>query len=158
MSDFYAQPGRDGRRKSNPLRVPHRSVDLAPSQVLYRLVTAADGAEVLTNEGLALNFRGYLQGNFQVVPLLNPAQIESDTPQPAVASNPAVDVLFWNPHTKSFVEANPAITRTGAGAGVPYEFSIPVDGQQVLVRVTSGFSAGEAVAIFASGADVNLEI
>lgn len=155
MTDFYAQPGRDGRRKSDPLRNPQTGPTIAPEYHLNRLVTANDaaaGTGQLTTKAHGINCDAARYVGLIVTPLTTPAQIDEEAPALG-SSTVVIEILFWNPILKRFVNEYPLVTFTG-GAGESFAYSFDAKGRHCFVRVT-GVAGGEAVAIHATTYDID---
>jgi hypothetical protein len=113
-----------------------RSPDLAPEYSYHRVVTADDSAAP-TDKKLGMNMHAHEFANIQVIPS-------------GATSNPAVEVLFWSDVAGKFIKQNTALTKTGLGAGTPYEFSFSCYSRIIFVMVT-GILGGENVKVLVSG-------
>jgi len=123
-------------------------VQLSPNYQLYRVISAADSGP-FTNKGDGINLAEHRLANIQVVPI-DDTVIEGAG---IGASDPDVEVYFWNDTLGQYIQANPDISRAGIGAGVPYEFDVEVKGRYMFVALSSAPAGGEAVAIFVAGYD-----
>jgi len=113
-----------------------RSPDLAPEYALHRVVKADDSAAP-TDKKLGMNMHSHEFANIQVVPS-------------GASSNPAVEVLIWSENAGKFIKQNTALSKTGLGAGIPYEFSFSCYGRIFFAMVT-GITGGESVSVLVSG-------
>jgi hypothetical protein len=147
---FYDQPGRDGRRRSDPLRQLSTNPAMAPEWQLVRIVTADDDATSKGDRSNGVNFGNYRFGHFQIVPL---ATNDLVTPVAGTA-DPAVELLVWCPILGAFISTSTKLEFAGLGAGVPFRISANVEGQIIMPSITSTESAPEVVAIYASGFNV----
>ena len=150
MGDFFAQPGRDGRRRSDPLKSVDKSPAVAPDWQLYRIVGSPDPT-VVTNEGLALNAGHYNRLRVMVEPYTN----RTLTSQAGVASNPNVEIQYWSENAKEFVSPNPVIQKTGLGVGLGYTFDVEVHGGKLLVKLTNATNGSEVIAIYTQGYELD---
>lgn len=119
-----------------------RSPELAPEYALHRVV-AADDSAAPTDKKLGMNMHSHEYANIQVVPS-------------GGTTNPAVEVLFWSEVAGKFVKQNTALTKSGLGAGVSYEFSISCYGRVIFVMVT-GIAGGESVSVLIGGFGVKVQ-
>jgi hypothetical protein len=71
------------------------------------------------------------------------------------APDPAVKVMFWSESAGKFVDQNPALTKAGAGVGVPYEFVVECYGRVMLVVFTGGLVDGDDAAVFVSSFSID---
>lgn len=119
------------------------SIQAAPDYGLHRkkLVTADTGT--ITNKKRGINCGSYRFANIQVVPY-------TGTP------NPTVEVLFWSEKASKFIHANTALSKTGIGAGVPYEFTVECNGRLMFVFVTGTLTGGVDVYVSGYGMDHTL--
>jgi hypothetical protein len=94
----------------------------APDYALYREVDAAD---VMTNvvKKHGCNAAMFTDVHIQVIP--------------ATGINPNVAVWWWSEEANAFIQEHTPITKSGVGAGVPYEFSIQPKGRIFFVQVTT---------------------
>lgn len=129
-----------------------RSVQIAPGYALHREVAATDGAGPYTNKKQGINLGHYQTAHVQVVPINTP---EAKDATALGTGNPGVEVLFWNELLERWVKTNPVTTVTGAGGGVPYEFDVACGGRMMMVAVPGAVVAGEGVAIYVSGYDLD---
>lgn len=115
-----------------------RSPELAPEYALHRVVTTDDDPDAPpTNKALGMNMHSHEFANIQVIP-------HGET------TNPAVSVLFWSEAAGKFINQNSALTKAGAGAAVPYEFSFSVYGRVIFVEVT-GIAVNETCDVYVGG-------
>lgn len=144
---FCDQPGRDGRRKSDPLRDIANNPELAPGLQLVRLVSADDDATSKAIKTNGVNYGRFRTGCFQIVPLAND---DLDSPTLGTA-NPSVEIMAWCPLLGKFISANPMALYTGLGAGVPYELEFASDGLIIMPSITGTAGGTEVVAVYAAG-------
>lgn len=126
----------------------------APSYILYRFIAAQDGAAQLADMNQGINGQNYKWLNFQVVPVnvaKRPLKDDFSSVAAATTTSPAIRVRYWCAKMGAWIKTNPDVTLAGAGAGVPYEFSVQNNGRDVLIELTSAVTATEGVAIFCSG-------
>lgn len=110
----------------------------APYYVLHRKdVSAADSGSI-TDRKRGMNMSNYEYAHIQVVP---------DT-----GVNPDVAILWWSEAAGKFVQEHTAITKSGVGAGVAYEFTVEPRGRIMFVSVTA--VASSTVSIYVSGFNV----
>jgi len=128
------------------------SPEIAPKYALYREVAATDGAGPFTTKDHGINMGHYRFANIQVVPMDKPTVEESTG---AGTTNAGAEVYFWNDALGKYVQGNPAITKTGPGAGVAYEFTVECLGRIMFVAVPGAVIAGQGVALFVSGYDLD---
>jgi len=116
-----------------------QSTNLAPRSVLHRdAIAAADVvANVVFDFGLQTEDNEYV--HFVV--------------EPSGDANPSASVYYWeslaNDGDGMWVVDADFTTLTGAGANIPYAFSVPARGRVILVALT--VIASGAVNVFASG-------
>jgi len=144
---FYDQPGRDGRRKSDPLKTIVTNPALAPDLQLVRLVASDDDFMSQAVKSNGVNFGRFRTGCFQIVPL---ADDDLDSPSLGTA-NVSVEMMAWCPLLGRFIHANPVATYTGLGAGIPYELEFASDGLIIMPSVTGTAGGTEVVAVYAAG-------
>ena len=147
---FFDQPGRDGRRRSDPLKDVDGSPAVAPDWQLNRIVSAQDAA-VFTDRSKGCNFGHYGKGRFKV-------EVYTDktlTSQAATASNPNVEVQRWSESAGKFVQEHVPVQKTGVGAGLGYTFEVDASGGILICKVTNAPSGSEVIAIFAQGYDLD---
>lgn len=100
-----------------------RSPQHAPRYALYRdAISVADTITSITKKQ-CINMEGHDKALIQVIP--------------GAAANPTVAVYWWSDEAGRILQDNPAITKAGVGAGVPYEFSVDCCGRQMFVAVTT---------------------
>lgn len=104
-----------------------RSPQRVPEYVYYRNVAAVDVLADL-EEKHGMNMAGYDYAHIQVVP---------------VTGNPTVTVLWWSDGANKFIQEHTAISKTGVGDGIPYEFTVECRGRIMMVAVTV-MTAGSA--------------
>jgi hypothetical protein len=71
------------------------------------------------------------------------------------ASVPAFTIRSWNPVLSRFEALNPAVTVAALAAGVPGEFTVAAQGRLIMAELTVAPTAGEAVALLASGYEID---
>lgn len=145
---FYDQPGRDGRRKSDPLQTPNSSPAEAPAYQLWRHVAANDAAagsdanlELPAHAGV--NFADYSVGVLQVVQRGGPGLDDAPGGSGAVV----ISVYEWSPGAGKFIPTGE--TKTG-GAGESFPFRLNVDGRLLYFHVAE-LGVGESVSLYVSG-------
>ncbi len=109
------------------------SIVKAPDYILYRQTIDKDTGDI-TDKRLGLNCSNYQYANIQIVP--------------NGTSNPTINILFWSEALGMFVEANPEVSRSGAGPGIGYEFSFECYGRIIFAYVVAGIGGCD---IYASG-------
>lgn len=113
----------------------------APDYVIHRENIIAAEAVTAFEKGDAINMANYHSAHIQVIPT------------PASGGNPTVVVYWWSEVADKFVQENPALTKAGVGANVPYEFTVECRGRRMLVLV-SVLAAGTVDAIMVSGFEI----
>lgn len=110
----------------------------APDYAIHREdITAVDTIGNF-KRGDGINCANYQRAHIQVIPT------------PVSGANPTVVVYWWSEALSEFVQENPTLTKTGAGANVPYEFTVECRGRIMFVAV-SVMAAGTVDAIMVSG-------
>jgi hypothetical protein len=109
----------------------------APKYALYREVSAAADSLPETQVTLGMNMGELQRALIQVIP--------------SASANPAVAVLWWSAEAGKFIQENVALTKSGAGAGVAYEFTVEANGRIMFVAVTGGITTGDTVKICVAG-------
>jgi len=149
---FYDQPGRDGRRKSDPLTTPNTSPTRAPKYQLYRHVIANDAAAspgTPEKKSIGCNFGGYEVGLIKMVPRVTSAINGAEGGSGAVS----LAVEEWSEGAQRFVKSDLG-PLTLAGAGVAQSFQFNARGRILFFRV-SALGASNSVSIYASGSDAS---
>jgi hypothetical protein len=144
---FYAQPGRDGRRTTDPLKDLAINPQALPGWQLVRLVSANDDATSKAIRNNGVNFGHYNRGHFQIIPL---ATNDLNSPSAGTA-NPSVELMTWCPILGKFISMNAKVEYTGLGAGVPYEFEFVSDGRVLMPAITGTAGGDEVIAVYAAG-------
>jgi len=116
------------------------SIQVAPNYGLHRKGVAVVDSGNITDIRKGINCGAYRVANIQVVPL-------------TAAGNPDVQILFWSEKASKFIRAHTDITKTGVGAGVPYEFTIECNGRIIFVFVTGTLTGG--VDVYVSGYELD---
>lgn len=115
--------------QGNPLQAPfyarHRSG-----------IDALDGT--ITERARGINMAQHAQAHVQVLP--------------SSSANPTVEVLWWSEEASRFISENPVLTKAGAGADAPYEFTVDARGRIMFVAVTAG--ATGSIEIMVSGFNI----
>lgn len=100
------------------------SLKHAPKYTQHRAGVSAVDSLPETEKGRGMNTDGYLAAHVQVVP--------------SGGANPSVKVQVWSDALGQFIDVTETeFAQTGAGADVPYEFTIPVRSRAVFVAVTA---------------------
>lgn len=146
--NFYAQPGRDGRRRSNPLQSLDGAPAKAPDWQLSRVVTAQDA--VFTKRGDGVNSSSYEHIRFAVTPMdadptEDPAAIQGGS------ANPNVQVRVWSEQADAFIPLPTDLTKSGVGVGVGYVIDVDNARGSIVGCFVTNDPAGEFVAIFSQG-------
>lgn len=152
---FFDQPGRDGRRKSDPLKDVDGSPAVAPDWQLYRKVLAADPGGFITNPKLGLNCGHYnkVKINFGI---FTDATLDTPVEPTGGATTIAGEILLFNPQMKRFLSQQPADTFFSAGAGESYWLDLDsVRGSLIFVKFTAAIQNSEVVAIYAQGYELD---
>lgn len=106
----------------------------APEYSLYRDgIAAADVMSAVTKKH-GLNSSMYENVHIQVIP--------------AAGVDPSVEIWWWSDVADAFIKEHTPLAYAGAGAGIPYEFTVPSKGRILFVQVTATTGA---VKIAASG-------
>ena len=108
------------------------SVSDTPEYLKIRSVLATDAT--FTNQCDGGNFTGFDLGAFQVIP--------------SGGADPSIVLMSWSEAAGEYIAGNPSFTVAGAGADVPYEFTVQVAGRWMFPAVTI---AGGSVEIYAAG-------
>lgn len=127
------------------------STKRSPDFKFHRIVAAAESGPFSLKNGI--NFGTYKKGLIQVVPV-DVAALAGDVDVAALTlgtSNPSVELYSWSENLGQFIKHNPASVVAGAGAGVPYEFTVDAYGQTIYVAVTSGITGGQGVVLLSAG-------
>lgn len=126
----------------------------APDYVLYRFISAQDGAPQLADQNQGINGRNYKWLNFQVVPVnvaKRPIGDDFSSVAAAAVTNPSVRVRYWCNKMNAWIKTNPDVTFAGTGTGAAYEFSVQNNGRDVMIELTSAVTATEGVVIWCAG-------
>ncbi len=115
----------------------------APDYAKHRENVTAAEAVANFKKGDAINMANYQNAHIQVLPT------------PASGADPTVTVYWWSEAMAKFVQENPALTKVGVGANVPFEFTVPCGGRRMLVLVTT-LAAGTVDAIMVSGFELEI--
>jgi len=114
----------------------------APDYVIHREnVTAVDTIANFKG-GDGINMANYQYAHVQVIP------------KPASDADPTVAVYWWSEAAGEFVQENPALTKAGVGANVPYEFTVECRGRKMFIAVTV-LATGEVEKILVGGFELN---
>jgi len=116
------------------------SITAAPDYGQHRKEVAVADSGSIDNKKRGINCGSYRVANIQVVPI-------------TAAGNPDVEVLFWSEKAGKFIRAHTALTKTGVGAGVPYEFTVECNGRIMFVFVTGTLTGG--VDVYVSGFEMD---
>lgn len=145
---FFDQPGRDGRRKSDPLKEIDAGPALAPDWQLYRVIAATDADPTLI-EKFALNAGHYNRVRFQSVSFTDKTL---DTIGTHVAN---LTVQQWSPGGERFIDFDDTIVNNGGGVVKELEVE-HAHGQKLFVMLTSDPTVeGDVVAIYAQGYELD---
>jgi hypothetical protein len=130
-----------------------RSFDRSPRFKFSRLVLADDAA-IPTGEDHGWNFEGYERALFQLVPVQVPlaggeTAYKDDTVVTvgSPTSSAVVEVFFWNRQAGLWLAAQPAITFSAFGAGVPKVIDVPVAGRRTTLKIT-GVTATQGILVY----------
>jgi len=110
----------------------------APDYVAHRLAIGVPDSGTINNKQVGMNMSNYEYAHIQVIP------------QAGVNAN--VAVLWWSDAAGKFIQEHTAITKTGVGAGIAYEFTVEPRGRIMFVSVTA--VATSTVDIYVSGFNV----
>ena len=115
----------------------NNSAQIAPEYSLHRTVSAVDNltSTPVTDAHKGINMGGYGKAHIQVVP--------------HTADNPTAEVFVWSEEAGKFISINPAISKTGLGNGVPYEFTFDCAGRIMYVALTANIT--NPAKVFVSG-------
>lgn len=145
---FYDQPGRDGRRTSDPLKEPNSSPAKSPDYQLYRhVITDDSGSFTIRSKGC--NFDGYDVGIVNVVPR-DDQGIEDVEGGDQVTITPMV----WDEALGRFVLSPDLDAVTIVSAGVAESFEILARGRIVFLAVT-GLTGNNSCSLYCSGYRLN---
>lgn len=151
MSGFYDQPGRDGRRKSDPLKSINGSPAHAPEWQLHRVVSAQDADFATRAKGC--NCSQYGRVRFSVVPYDADPTI-ADAAAPGGNANPNIEIRVWSEGAGAFVAMDTPKTKAGAGAGLAYTVEVDnADGAILMIAQTNGVAGISA--IYVQGFDLD---
>lgn len=146
---FFDQPGRDGRRKSDPLKSLDGAPARAPDWQLNRVITTQDITFVKRQDGV--NCGQYKTIRFNVVPFAADPRTGG---APGGTANPNVEARVWSEAAGAFVPFDTAITKSGAGAGVAYMVDVSnANGSIVGLFVVNALAA--VVAVYVQGHDID---
>lgn len=119
-----------------------RAPALAPDYVRHRLVKGAVDTGTITDQRRGMNSESHAQAHVQVLP--------------SNGADPDVKILFFSPAKGEFIDPHPdqAITFTGVGADVPYEFTFEPRGRIFFVFVTGTVTGDDEVDVQVAGYNV----
>jgi hypothetical protein len=120
---------------------PTTSPQSAPEYTFYRSVAAADTLTGIIDKRLGMNMKGCKRAHIQIVPT------------PASGANPTANVLWWSEGAGAFIQEQTAITKTGIGANLPYEFTVECRDRIMFVGLNP--MASGTAKIYIAGADVD---
>lgn len=114
-----------------------RSPDVTPALKKYKTVdTAVEAGPFATKE------HGVNMGHYEMAII----DVKAEG-----GANPDVNVLWWSEETGAFVQDNPALAKTGAGADTGYQFSVLALGRIMFVQVSGGITIGAHIATISVG-------
>ncbi len=116
---------------------------LAPVYARHRVVEGAIDTDPTTiDERRAMNMASHSHAHVQIIP--------------TNGANPDVKVLFWSEAAGRFIDPHPdqAISFTGQGADVPYEFTFEPRGRKIFIFVTGTVTGNDVVEIQVAGYNV----
>lgn len=116
-----------------------QSTDVAPEAKTYRKGVASVDSLPQTDQRQGVNAGHYRSLHINVLP--------------SGGADPTVAVLYWSPKAGVFIQENPAFTKAGVGADVPYAFTVEARGRILFVAVT--VLAAGSVDIETSGYDLD---
>lgn len=116
---------------------PTSNIYTAPTYSIHREgITAADANVSGFVKKHGCNAASYKYAHIQVIP--------------TSTADPEVTVWWWSDQANSYIQEHTAITKAGAGAATPYEFTINTMGRIFFVQVSALAGAG-TVNIMVSG-------
>lgn len=108
------------------------SAQRSPIFTVHRTRTAVD-AGIITTRGWGMVMAEFKTAIIRVVP----------TP----TANITVQAMFWSASSGRFIPANPALQQAGVGAGVPYDYTIEVNGRVLFVYITGTIGTGVTIQV-----------
>lgn len=117
--------------------IEDKSISSAPQRVPnfteHRSVSGAIDSGDITTRGWGMVMSEFKTAVIRVVP--------------GTTANITVEARFWSEDAGKFISANPALQQAGAGAGIPFDYTVEVNGKILFVYVTGTIGNGAKIQI-----------